>query len=73
MQKLQLELGKRFTITVEIDGKQLAAALTEIEIYRSIYTVEHLLDAIRIKGFVSIGIYGAYFLSKFNFSLILQV
>ena len=62
MQKLQLveedafELGNRFTITVEMDGQQLAADLTEIEIYRSIYSVEHLLNAIGIKGCISIGI-----------------
>jgi len=63
LQKLQLleedafELGNQFTIiTVEIDGQQFAAKLTETESYRSIYTVEHLLNAIGIKACVSIGI-----------------
>ena len=62
LQKLELveedafELGNRFAITVEIDGQEFAAELNEIEVYRSIYTDEHLFNAIDIEGCVTIDI-----------------
>lgn len=62
LQKLELveedafELGNRFAITFEIDGQQFAADLHEIEVYRSIYTHEHLFNATGIEGCVTIDI-----------------
>ena len=64
LQKLELAvdddmpfaLGNRYAITVQNSGQQFIAELNETEVYRSIYTDEHLFTAIGIEGCVSIDI-----------------
>ena len=49
-------LGNRYAITVQNSGQQFIAELNETEVYRSIYTDEHLFTTIGIEGCVSIDI-----------------
>lgn len=63
LQKLELAvdddvfaLGNRYAITVQSSGQQFIAELNEMEVYRSIYTDEHLFTTIGIEGCVSIDI-----------------